>query len=152
MASLMGCLLRTVLLAIARATVVSLLHCGIYQRPGAPGVCGPRQLQTAVQLDIFGLGPAEVVVIAGAAALLYGPGRIKEQLRDKGIKGGVVSKGFKAEREERIALMIESADLARKQRAWDRIREALNSDDEELTKRMEEFENKQTQEKEEEEE
>ena len=62
---------------------------------------------TSLQLDIFGLGPAEVVVIAGAAALLFGPDRIKSQLRESGVKNSITSEGYKAEREERIKMMKE---------------------------------------------
>ena len=90
-----------------------------------------------LNLDIFGLGPAEVVVIATAVAVLYGPNRLKDQLREKGIKGPAVSGGYKAEREERIALMISNADSARKQRALQRITEGLANDDKALTERYE---------------
>lgn len=93
-----------------------------------------------LQLDIFGLGPAEVVIIAGVAAFLYGPGRLKEQLREKGIKGTVVSKGFKAERQERIALMIEAAEKARKIRSWERINAAISIEDPVILKRLAEYE------------
>lgn len=95
---------------------------------------------TARSLDIFGLGPAEVVIIAAAAAALYGPGRLKEQLREKGIKGGAVSQGFKAEREERIAQRTEAAERARKFRSWERINEALANDDSEISSRLAEYE------------
>ena len=89
-----------------------------------------------LNLDIFGLGPAEVVVIATAVAVLYGPNRLKEQLREKGIKGPAVSGGYKAEREERIALMISNADSERKRRALQRITEGLTNDDKSLTERF----------------
>lgn len=100
-------------------------------------------VQTRLQLDIFGLGPAEVVIIAGAAALLFGPGRLKEQLREKGIKGAVVSKGYKAEREERIALMIEKAEKERKRRAWERVNLSLSIDENgEVAQRLQAYESK----------
>lgn len=108
--------------------------------PGATSA-SRRARETRVELDIFGLGPAEVVIIAGAAALLYGPGRLKEQLREKGVKGTVVSKGFKAEREERVLSMLESADLQRKRRAWERVNFSLSQDEDgEVARRLAAYE------------
>ena len=93
--------------------------------------------QKRLQLDVFGLGPAEVVVIAVAAAVLYGPGRLKEQLREKGIKGSAVSKGFKADREERVCTMLEYAERVRKQRTWVRINESIESGDPDTLDKLE---------------
>lgn len=108
--------------------------------PNASRTSG-RARETRVGLDIFGLGPAEVVIIVGAAALLYGPGRLKEQLREKGVKGTVVSKGYKAEREERILNMVENADSQRKRRAWERVNLSLSEDEDgEVARRLAAYE------------
>lgn len=56
----------------------------------------------ALSIDIFGLGAPEVVIIIAVGALLFGPDRVKAGLRDKGVKGVVVSEGLDAERKERI--------------------------------------------------
>ena len=95
---------------------------------------------TSLQLDIFGLGPAEVVVIAGAAALLFGPDRIKSQLRESGVKNSITSEGYKAEREERIKTMKKYAKSVRKKRTWQRINIAIEDEDETIMKKLTEYE------------
>ena len=93
-----------------------------------------------LKVDIFGIGPTELVVIAAAAAVLYGPGRLKTQLREKGVKNTAVSEGFKAEREERISLMLESAKRVRKDRSWQRISAGLEAKDQKLLEKLNEYE------------
>ena len=95
---------------------------------------------TSLQLDIFGLGPAEVVVIAGAAALLFGPDRIKSQLRESGVKNSITSEGYKAEREERIQEMKKYAKSVRKKRTWQRINIAIEDEDVTIMKKLTEYE------------
>ena len=70
-----------------------------------------------LRIDLFGLGPSEIVIIIGAGLLLYGPDRVKQQLRDSGVKGKIVSAGWKAERLERITEMDEYAENVRKRRS-----------------------------------
>lgn len=90
-----------------------------------------------LQLDLFGLGPSEVVIVAVVAGLLYGPDRIRGQLRDSGVKNSVVtSKGMRLEREERIDEMTGEAEARRKKRAWDRVNALLEDDDEETANRL----------------
>ena len=90
-----------------------------------------------LQLDLFGLGPSEVVIVAVVAGLLYGPDRIRGQLRDSGVKNSVVtSKGMRLEREERIDEMTGEAEARRKKRAWDRVNALLENDDEETANRL----------------
>lgn len=102
--------------------------------------CGVRKVDTKLQLDIFGLGPAEVVIIFGVVLLLFGPDRVKEQLREKGVKSKIVSKGWKAEREERIKDMTEFASARRTKRALKRINDAIESGDEKVLEKFMEFE------------
>jgi len=96
---------------------------------------------TKLQLDLFGLGPAEVIVIAGAVVLLFGPDRIKSQLRDSGVKNTITSEGWKAEQEEKVQLMRNNADEKRKQRSWSRINNAIDREDPEIMQRLEDYEN-----------
>jgi len=128
---------------MSRRLILLLVLCSISWLNALRGLCTQRHPKhgnkTQLQLDVFGLGPAEVVVIAVAAAVLYGPGRLKEQLRDKGIKGSAVSKGFKADREERISTMLEYAEKARKKRTWSRINESIESGDPEILSKLEEI-------------
>ncbi len=94
-----------------------------------------------LKLDLFGLGPSEVVIVAVVAGLLYGPDRIRGQLRDSGVKNSVVnSKGLRLEREERIDEMTGEAEARRKKRAWDRVNALLEEDDEETSSRLADWE------------
>ena len=101
--------------------------------------CSSRSVSTALKLDIFGLGPTEVVVILTAGVLLFGPDKLKSQLREKGIKGGVVSSGWRAESLERIDDLRSYASKRRKQRSWDRINEAIERGDDEMASRLAEL-------------
>jgi len=80
-------------------------------------------------LDFFGLGPSEFVIIIGVSVLLFGPDRIKEQLRNSGVKGEFVSSGWQAERQERIENLEKRAYQLRKARLFSRI--AKENEDEE---------------------
>eukprot|EP00981_Chlorochromonas_danica_P003516 scaffold659_cov192-Ochromonas_danica.AAC.29 len=95
---------------------------------------------TRLYLDIFGLGPSEILIIAGAGLLLYGPAKVKEQLRGSGVKGQIVSKGWIYDRKERIEEMKKYATKRRSQRALEFINQAIEEGDEEVLKKMEEFE------------
>ena len=93
---------------------------------------------TKLYLDLFGLGPSEVVIVAVAAALLYGPEKVRGQLRDSGVSNSVVnSKGLRLEREERIDKMLDDAEERRKKRAWQRINVLIDSEDEETLSKLE---------------
>ena len=75
------------------------------------------------------------MVVAG---LLYGPDRLRGQLRDSGVSNSVVnSKGLRLEREERIDKMLEDAEARRNKRAWDRINALIDAGDEEIVRRLE---------------
>lgn len=84
----------------------------------------PRSGAVSLNLDFFGLGPAEIIVIGAAVGLLFGPDRVKQQLRDKGVKGKIVSTGWRQDRIERIEKMQEYAKMVRNKRAMDRILKA----------------------------
>lgn len=75
-------------------------------------------------VDIFGLGPSEVIIIVGAGLFLYGPDRLKQQLRDSGVKGKIVSAGWRQERADNIKSMIKNAENMRKSRKIKRILES----------------------------
>ncbi len=77
-----------------------------------------------LNVDIFGLGPSEVIIIVGAGLFLYGPDRLKQQLRESGVKGKIVSAGWRQERAENIKAMIENAENMRKNRKIKRILES----------------------------
>lgn len=95
------------------------------------------QSTTRLYLDLFGLGPSEVVIVAVVAGVLYGPDRLRGQLRDSGVKNSVVtSKGLRLEREERIDEMLEEAETRRKKRAWDRVNALIESEDENTLERL----------------
>jgi len=81
----------------------------------------------ALYVDIFGLGPSEVIIIIGAGLVLYGPDKFKQQLRDSGVKGKIVSAGWRQDRSENIKNMIENAENMRKNRKIKRILDS-NSD------------------------
>ena len=66
---------------------------------------------------------------------------MKEQLREKGITGDVVkSDDIDTERNKRINEMIEYAQERRKQRAWQRVNEAISNNDQAMLSKLEELE------------
>ena len=87
--------------------------------------------KTKLYLDLFGLGPTEIVVVIAAGVLLFGPDRVKDQLREKGVQNELVSAGWRADNQERIKRMRKVARDRRKKRSWDRIAEAIEDGDEE---------------------
>ena len=94
-------------------------------------------------LDLFGLGPTEIVVVMAAGVLLFGPDRVKDQLREKGVQNEFVSAGWRADNLERIKRMRKLARDRRKKRSWDRIAEALEEGDEETVTLIESLEESQ---------
>jgi hypothetical protein len=102
---------------------------------------GLRLPTTALQLDFFGLGPPEVVVFFVAVTLLFGPDRVKAQLQAKD-DGKIVSKGWRADRAERIVDMQTYAQKTRRRRALDRVNEALEEEEPYVVQRKAEYESK----------
>ena len=80
-------------------------------------------------LDLFGLGAPEIVICGLAVAVLYGPDRIKGQLKDNGVKGQIVAEGWREEHNERIADVKKYAIQSRKKRAWKKINFAIENED-----------------------
>ena len=105
------------------------------------GILDAPQLSTRdtrLYLDLFGLGPSEIVIVAVVAGLLYGPDRLRGQLRDSGVSNSVVnSKGLRLEREERIEKMLGDAEIRRNKRAWDRVNELIDAEDDDTLQRLE---------------
>ena len=80
-------------------------------------------------LDLFGLGAPEIVICGLAVAVLYGPDRIKGQLKDNGVKGQIVAEGWREEHNERVADLKKYAVQSRKKRAWKKINIAIENED-----------------------
>ena len=80
-------------------------------------------------LDLFGLGAPEIVICGLAVAVLYGPDRIKGQLKDNGVKGQIVAEGWREEHNERVADLKKYAVQSRKKRAWNKINLAIENED-----------------------
>jgi Sec-independent protein translocase protein TatA len=97
-------------------------------------------LNYCLLLTNVGLGPAEIIVIGAAAALIFGPDRIKSQLRESGVKNQFTGEGWRAEQNERITLMREHADITRKQRSWVRINELIAHEEPGVLTRLTTFE------------
>ena len=94
----------------------------------------------SLYLDLFGLGPTEIIVVIAAGVLLFGPDRVKGELREKGVKNELVSAGWRADNQERINRMRNFARERRNKRSWDRIAEALENEDEETLTLLEALE------------
>jgi hypothetical protein len=95
--------------------------------------------QSRLHLDIFGLGPPEVLIILGSIFLFYGPERVRGQLRDRGVQNEVIqSKGPLKDREDRIEDLTNFADRRRKQRAWQRVNERIENEDPEIMDKLDE--------------
>ena len=65
--------------------------------------------------------------------------RIKKQLREKGVKGSIVSDGWRAEREERVKELMEKAVATRRSRAIQFLQEAVADDVPEVVDLVNEF-------------
>ena len=104
--------------------------------------CAPQlsTRDTRLYLDLFGLGPSEIVIVVVVAGLLYGPDRLRGQLRDSGVSNSVVNfKGLRLEREERIGKMLDDAEIRRNKRAWQRVNALIDAEDEATLQRVEEL-------------
>ena len=88
-----------------------------------------RQRTCLYGLDLFGLGAPEIVICGLAVAVLYGPDRIKGQLKDNGVKGQIVAEGWREEHNERVADVKKYAVQSRKKRAWKKINLAIENED-----------------------
>lgn len=106
--------------------------------------------KTQLQLDVFGLGPYEVLMVGAVGVFLYGPDKLRQQLqKQKGVDGVtevsnplVPTSGDPAiiERIQRIADMQRIAKVRRRDRALVMIQEAIERNDAEVIRKMEEYE------------
>ena len=62
-----------------------------------------NRIDTKLNVDVFGVGPTEFVIICAVGFFLYGPNRVKKQLNGKGIIVENDGKSLKAQCERRIA-------------------------------------------------
>lgn len=72
-----------------------------------------------------------------AFLVIYGPDRLRGQLRSSGMKSELVREGWKKEQIERIKDMQESAEKRRRSRAMQRLEAAIESNDPELLDELE---------------
>jgi hypothetical protein len=89
--------------------------------------------------DIFGVGPTEAIIIGGAFLFIYGPNRVKGEMREKGIENVPSSKGWKAVQKERVEDMTKAARKARAFRALKRINKAVDDGDEVVSERIDQY-------------
>ena len=72
-----------------------------------------------------------------AFLVIYGPDRLRGQLRSSGVKSDLVREGWKREQIERIKDMQEFAEKRRRRRAMLRLEAAIESNDPEVLEELE---------------
>lgn len=98
---------------------------------------------TSLGIDVFGLGPPEVAVVAIVGFLLFGPEKVKEQLRNSGVEGNLVQSDDPIdERQKRIRAMQKYAAKKRNERAWERVNAAIENEDVNTIEKLESFKSK----------
>ena len=85
----------------------------------------PIRSKTALNIDIFGLGPSEIIIIAVVAGVLYGPDNIMRKFKDPSVNLEEYTGGWEGERTKDIDDMRERARRIRRARAIDRIEASL---------------------------
>ena len=95
--------------------------------------------KTSLQIDIFGLGPTEIVVIIAAGALLYPRNNNKKKSKSE-RNSFIPEESWEVERNERIMNMRLNAEKMRSKRALERINEAILNDNEYVLDRMAQYE------------
>lgn len=95
--------------------------------------------KTSLQIDIFGLGPTEIVVIIAAGALLYPRNNNKKKSKSE-RNSFIPEESWEVERNERIMNMRINAEKLRSKRALERINEAILNDNEYVLDRMAQYE------------
>ena len=96
-----------------------------------------RSNETKLMLDVFGLGPPEVLIIMIAAFFLYGGDGLKEKVT--GVKGAGKNDGIRGERAERIKNQIKYASKVRKTRSWKRVNALIEAEDPTTLRRLDEL-------------
>lgn len=95
--------------------------------------------KTSLQIDIFGLGPTEIVVIIAAGALLYPRNNNKKKSKSE-RNSFIPEESWEVERNERIMNMRLNAEKMRSKRTLERINEAILNDNEYVLDRMAQYE------------
>ena len=95
--------------------------------------------KTSLQIDIFGLGPTEIVVIIAAGALLYPRNNNKKKSKSE-RNSFIPEESWEVERNERIMNMRINAEKMRSKRALERINEAILNDNEYVLDMMAQYE------------
>lgn len=95
--------------------------------------------KTSLQIDIFGLGPTEIVAIIAAGALLYPRNNNKKKSKSE-RNSFIPEESWEVERNERIMNMRINAEKMRSKRALERINEAILNDNEYVLDRMAQYE------------
>ena len=106
-------------------SVVSFLSRGVL-------VKSPKRFSSELQADIFGMGAPEMVIVGIVFVLVYGPGKVKNQLKDNNgssENGDNKLEGWKAEQQEKISSMLENAKIQREKRAWRRVASLVEKND-----------------------
>ena len=80
-----------------------------------------------------------MIIIVAAGFFIYGPERVKNQLREKGVEGPIASKGWVADRDERIEDMQKRARRVRANRAMQRVNEAMDEGNQYVIDKVDEF-------------
>lgn len=86
--------------------------------------------RSRLHVDIFGLGPSEVLIIAIAGAVLYGPGRLQEQLRAKKKDVSDIEYGGEPWQQEIYAEIDEKRKTAKEKRTIRAIQRYLDTENE----------------------
>jgi Sec-independent protein translocase protein TatA len=96
---------------------------------------------TKLFIQVFGLGPSEALLIVFVGLVLFGPDKLKMQFRkDTSEEPPAITNSTIAERVKMIREAEEFAKKRRTERALERIQKEMDSNNEEVIQRMEEFE------------
>lgn len=102
-------------------------ECSLIHPASRSRVC---RAETRLFFDILGVGPTEVLVVAVAGAVLFGPEQAFRSIR------GDTSSPEETDTSKRMKLMKEDAKRQRNKRAWDRINAAIEDEDPWVTERL----------------
>jgi hypothetical protein len=119
--------------------MAAMAHAFYHASPGF--VAKPTRTLTRLYADIFGVGPTEALIIGGAFLFIYGPNRVKGELRESGVENVPSSKGWQAQSKERVEDLTKAARKARAFRALKRINRAVDEGDDVVSERIEEYTN-----------
>lgn len=109
-------------------------------RPNAEAVAVSSRLKspTALSLQVFGLGPSEILMTGLVGLALWGPDRLRSQTRKR--NGGLNDASPKAERLKERAEQQERAEEQRRKRRLRMIRKEIEKDNQVVIQKVAEFE------------